>query len=107
MSQGVDLTDQLQARREKLKVLFEQGIDPFGGHYDRTHDTGDIRSHYANHTTEELEANPVAVVMAGRLMAKRRKGKAGFADIQDFSGRIQLYIRKDAVGEEQYEISTY
>lgn len=104
MSQEVDLTDQLQARREKLRVLIEQGVNPFGGRYERTHDTKKIRSLYAETSTEELEANAVPVVMAGRLMAKRRKGKAGFADIQDFSGRIQLYIRKDAVGEEQYEI---
>ncbi|RYL88204.1 lysine--tRNA ligase [Sporolactobacillus sp. THM7-4] len=104
MSQEVDLTDQLQARREKLKSLIEQGINPFGGHYERTHDTGKIRELYQSMTAEELEEKNVPVVMAGRLMAKRRKGKAGFADIQDFSGRIQLYIRKDNVGDQQYEI---
>ncbi|WP_100486476.1 lysine--tRNA ligase [Sporolactobacillus pectinivorans] len=104
MSQEVDLTDQLQARREKLKDLIEQGINPFGGRYERTHDTEKIRTLYSSMTEEELEEKPVSVVMAGRLMAKRRKGKAGFADMQDFNGRIQLYVRKDNVGDEQYEI---
>ncbi|TGA96547.1 lysine--tRNA ligase [Sporolactobacillus shoreae] len=104
MSQEVDLTDQLQARREKLKELREQGINPFGARYERTHDTEKIRTLYSSLTEEELEEKPVPVVMAGRLMAKRRKGKAGFADIQDFNGRIQLYVRKDNVGDEEYEI---
>ncbi|RYM04872.1 lysine--tRNA ligase [Sporolactobacillus sp. THM7-7] len=104
MSQEVDLTDQLQARREKLKMLMEKGIHPFGGRYERTHDTKEVRSLYASFSEEELEEKNSPVVMAGRLMAKRRKGKAGFADIQDFSGKIQLYVRKDNVGDEQYDI---
>lgn len=104
MSQEVDLTDQLQARREKLKELVEKGINPFGGRFERTHDTRKIRELYHSLTEEELEEKAIPTVIAGRLMAKRRKGKAGFADIQDFSGRIQLYVRKDNVGEDQYDI---
>lgn len=104
MSQEVDLTDQLQARHEKLRILIEKGINPFGGHFDRSHDTKKIRTLYGSMAAEELEAKAVSVTMAGRLMAKRRKGKAGFADMQDFSGRIQLYVRKDSVGDDQYEI---
>ncbi|MFX3619022.1 MAG: lysine--tRNA ligase [Sporolactobacillus sp.] len=104
MSQEVDLTDQLQARREKLRELIGQGINPFGGRFERTHDTEKIRELYGETEADKLEEMDVPVVMAGRLMAKRRKGKAGFADIQDFGGRIQLYIRKDNVGDEQYEI---
>jgi Lysyl-tRNA synthetase (class II) len=104
MSQEVDLTNQLEARREKLKILMDKGINPFGGRYERTHDTKKIRDLYSAMTEEELEAKAVQVVTAGRLMAKRRKGKAGFADIQDFEGRIQLYVRKDNVGDETYEI---
>lgn len=104
MNQEVDLTDQLQARREKLRVLMEKGINAFGGRYDRTHDTAKIHELYDSFSEEDLEEKQVHVVTAGRLMAKRRKGKAGFADIQDFNGRIQLYIRKDHVGEEAYEL---
>ncbi|MFT8872635.1 MAG: lysine--tRNA ligase [Sporolactobacillus sp.] len=104
MSEEVDLTDQLQARREKLRELTEQGINAFGGRFERTHDTSTIRTHYANIEPEALEEAGVETVIAGRLMAKRRKGKAGFADIQDFAGRIQLYVRQDNVGEEQYEL---
>lgn len=104
MSQEKDLTDQLQARQEKLKDLFEKGINPFGGHFERTHDTKKIHDEFDSLTEEDLAEKDVQVVIAGRLMAKRRKGKAGFADIQDMAGRIQLYVRKDAVGEEQYEL---
>lgn len=104
MSQEVDLTDQLQARREKLKELIEEGINPFGGRYERTHDSGKVRALYGSMGMEELEKKHVPVVMAGRIMTVRRKGKAGFADIQDFSGRIQLYVRKDSVGADQYKI---
>lgn len=104
MSQEVDLTNQLEARREKLKVLMDKGINPFGGRFVRTHDTKKIRDLYSAMTEDELEEKAIHVVTAGRLMAKRRKGKAGFADIQDFEGRIQLYVRKDNVGDEVYEI---
>lgn len=104
MSQEVDLTDQLQARREKLKILIEKGINPFGGRFERTHNTEKIHKLYDTFSEEELEEKAVHVVTAGRLMAKRRKGKAGFADIRDFEGKIQLYIRKDNVGDEQYDL---
>ena len=59
---------------------------------------------YGELEKEELEEKNVSVTVAGRIMTKRGKGKAGFAHIQDFTGQIQIYVRKDAVGEEQYEI---
>ncbi len=104
MNQEVDLTDQLQARRAKLKELIDRGINPFGGRFVRTHNTKQLREHYGNLSEEALEKKNVSVVIAGRLMAKRRKGKAGFADIQDFFGKVQLYVRKDNVGEDQYDL---
>ncbi len=58
-------------------------------------------------TKEELEENPKEVVIAGRIMTKRGKGKAGFAHIQDLGGQIQIYVRKDHVGDEAYDIIQY
>ena len=52
----------------------------------------------------EYEENPREVVIAGRIMTKRGKGKAGFAHIQDLAGQIQIYVRKDAIGDEAYEL---
>ena len=58
-------------------------------------------------TKESLaEQEPVTVQIAGRLMTKRGKGKAGFAHIQDGKGQIQIYVRKDAVGDDAYEVFT-
>ena len=59
---------------------------------------------YGEFEKEELEDKDIAVTIAGRIMTKRGKGKAGFAHIQDLSGQIQIYVRQDAVGEEHYEV---
>jgi lysyl-tRNA synthetase class 2 len=99
-----ELTDQLKVRREKLHTLREKGLDPFGKRFERTHQTADILASYNEFDKEELEEKAVSVTIAGRIMTKRGKGKAGFAHIQDLSGQIQIYVRKDAIGEEAYEI---
>ncbi|MBA4495794.1 lysine--tRNA ligase [Paenactinomyces guangxiensis] len=93
----------LQVRRDKLETLRERGIDPFGQKYVRTHTASEIESLYDAFTKEELEDKAVPVSIAGRLMTKRIQGKASFAHLQDMSGRIQIYVRLDRVGEEQYE----
>ena len=59
---------------------------------------------YGELENEELEEKNITVTIAGRIMTKRGKGKAGFAHIQDLTGQIQIYVRQDAVGEEQYQI---
>ncbi len=99
-----ELNDLLQVRREKLASLREKGLDPFGKRFDRTHNTQEIKDLYENLTNEELEEKDVTATIAGRIMTKRGKGKAGFAHVQDLQGQIQLYVRKDAVGDDQYEI---
>ncbi|MBO0995933.1 lysine--tRNA ligase [Bacillus sp. SD088] len=99
-----ELNDQLQVRREKMQTLRENGMDPFGKRFDRTHDTESIKSSYDEFSKEELEEKAIEVIIAGRVMTKRGKGKAGFAHIQDLQGQIQIYVRKDSVGEEQYEL---
>ena len=98
-----ELNDQLQVRRDKMKAIQESGRDPFGSRFDRTHTSAQVKEQYSDLTKEELEEKEVQVTVAGRIMTKRGKGKAGFAHIQDVSGKIQIYVRKDAVGDEQYE----
>lgn len=99
-----ELNDQFLVRREKMSNLRDQGIDPFGQRFERTHASQQLISEYDELTKEQLEENEVPVSLAGRIMTKRGKGKAGFAHVQDLTGQIQLYVRKDAIGEEQYEI---
>ena len=104
MSQEVELNDQLSVRREKLRQLEETGIDPFGGKFVRTHTASSMKEKFAEVTKEELEEQKHQVVIAGRIMTKRGKGKAGFAHVQDLTGQVQIYVRQDSVGDEQYDI---
>ncbi|EZH64377.1 lysyl-tRNA synthetase [Bacillaceae bacterium JMAK1] len=97
--------DQRLVRLEKLERLQEEGYNPFGTRLDRTHNTVEMQAQYDQYSKEELvglESEHI-VTIAGRLMTKRGKGKAGFAHIQDLRGQIQIYVRKDQVGEEAYE----
>jgi len=100
------LTEQEIVRREKAENLREMGIDPFGSRFDRTHNTRTFKEEFSGFSKEELHdmENPKTVKIAGRIMTRRVKGKAGFVHIQDQHGLLQLYIRMDAVGEEAYEI---
>lgn len=98
------LTEQELVRRQKMEELKEHGIDPFGSAYERTHKSGQIKQAYGDKEKEELEELGVKVRIAGRIMTKRRQGKAGFMHIQDLDGQIQIYVRKDVIGEEAYEI---
>ena len=92
-----DLSEILKVRRAKLKDLQEKNNDPFKiVKYDVKHSTKYILDNF-----ESLEGQTTSI--AGRLMSKRGMGKAGFCDLQDRDGRIQLYVRKDEVGEESYE----
>ena len=98
------LTQQEQVRRQKMEELRAMGIDPFGQRYDVKDTTKDLRADYGTLTKEELEEKNVQVKIAGRIMRRRRKGKVCFMDINDRYGKIQLYVRKDEVGEDVYEI---
>jgi len=92
-----------RVRREKLNQLRELGFDPFGGKYERTHMAQEILDRYGDLTKEELEEQNIGVSVAGRLMTKRDMGKTVFAHIQDQSGKIQIYVRRDAVPEAQFQ----
>ncbi|MDI7743837.1 lysine--tRNA ligase [Lysinibacillus fusiformis] len=99
-----ELNDQLLVRRQKMTNIRENGMDPFGSRFERTHLSSDVVEQFDQFSKEELEENLREVVIAGRIMTKRGKGKAGFAHIQDLAGQIQIYVRKDHVGEEQYDL---
>lgn len=99
-----ELNDQMKVRREKMETLRESGIDPFGHKFTRTHNSAELHVEYDENTKEELHEKDLHATIAGRLMTKRGKGKVGFAHIQDREGQIQIYVRKDEVGEENYQI---
>ncbi len=96
------MSELLKVRREKLGELKELGIDPFGAKFERDETAAGIMAKYDTMDKDELEEKAIEVRLAGRIMAKRAMGKASFAHIQDLTGRIQLYVRKDSVAEEQY-----
>ena len=94
-----ELSEILRIRREKLAALQEAGRDPYQETiYDVNAYAKDI-----NEKFEEYEGKIVKI--AGRIMSKRGMGKAGFIDIQDHTGRMQSYVRKDHLGDEEYECS--
>ncbi|WP_374703340.1 lysine--tRNA ligase [Bacillus sp. V3-13] len=104
MSVSEELNDQLRVRREKMNSLREKGLDPFGKRFERSHNAEELVSRYGELEKEEIAEKNISVTIAGRVMTKRGKGKAGFAHVQDLTGQIQIYVRQDAVGEEQYEL---
>ena len=91
-----NFNDLVRVRREKLKTLQDAGQDPFQiTKYDVTHHSTDIKDNY-----DTLEGAEVSV--AGRMMSKRIMGKASFCHVQDLKGTIQVYVARDALGEEPY-----
>ncbi|WP_040953077.1 lysine--tRNA ligase [Gorillibacterium massiliense] len=102
MSEELELNELLVIRRNKLDELRALGIDPFGRKFDRNASAKEILSTYGDKTHDELEEAAIPVNIAGRIMQKRSMGKASFAHIQDLSGKIQIYVRKDSVPENEY-----
>lgn len=99
-----EFSEQELVRRKKLEDLIEKGIEPFGNRFDITSDSKDIHDKYERYTKEELHDMDIPVVIAGRIMTKRTKGKAGFMHIQDKFGQIQIYVREDAIGTDMYSV---
>ncbi len=96
-AQEVAYNEQVTIRRQKLADLQAAGKDPFDVYkVERTHSSQEVKDQY-----EELVEKSVTI--AGRLMSKRIQGKAGFCDVYDRSGKMQIYVRLDAVGEEQFK----
>jgi lysyl-tRNA synthetase class 2 len=99
-----DLNDQMLVRRQKMEQLREDGIDPFGKRFERTHNSEELHELFDPRTKEELAEMGLTASVAGRMMTRRGKGKTGFAHLQDREGQIQIYVRKDQVGDEAYEV---
>ena len=100
------LNDQEIVRREKMKELRSKGIDPFGQAFKRTAFSKDILEKYKDNTKEEIAELAETAIIAGRIMTKRSKGKAGFMHIQDKYGQIQVYCRQDHLSELEFEMFT-
>ena len=92
----------MDQRREKLEEIRQLGVDPYAYKYSPTHTTQEIREQFAEVGDQPDETKSVRV--AGRIMTKRDHGKSGFAHLQDGSGRLQIYVRQNAVGEEAYQV---
>ncbi len=93
-----------QLRREKLAQIEALGQPAFPHKYVATHAIPKILSDYASKTGEEFEANKIAVDIAGRLMGIRLMGKAAFAHLQQAGQRLQIYVKKDAVGDKGWDL---
>lgn len=94
-----NLNELIRVRKDKMETLREKNIGPYEDKYEPTHCAMEIKENY-----QALEQNGDNIKIAGRIMAKRGHGKAGFASLQDDSGLIQVYARIDNLGEEKYEL---
>ncbi|SKA09290.1 lysyl-tRNA synthetase, class 2 [Pilibacter termitis] len=99
-----ELETQMNYRLEKMEELREMGHDPFGKRFERTYNSKELQEQFEQLTKEELNEKNLTATIAGRMVQKRGKGKVGFAHLLDREGKIQIYVRKDEVGEEAYEI---
>lgn len=89
------LNEIMKFRMEKLNSLREAGVDPYPHNFEPTHHSREIHEDYSKYEGE-------TVTVAGRIMSMRKMGKASFFNVQDGVGRIQIYIKKDEVGEDSY-----
>ncbi len=97
-------TNLLEQRHLKLEELRRLGYDPYPHKFEYTHTLGQIRETLSEATGPELEEKKEFVKICGRILSMRRQGKAGFLDVSDGENRLQVYIRKDFVGPENFEL---
>src|SRR2546421_4472004 len=96
-------SEQELQRRQKLQALRDRGIEPYQSRFDRSHSSHEALGHYEQaEKSAGPEARTGSVALAGRLVAIRVMGKATFAHLQDFTGRIQLLAKVDKLGDETY-----
>jgi lysyl-tRNA synthetase, class II len=95
-----ELSDLLLQRRRKVDALWEAGIHPYPNDYKPEHTSQDVRDVYGSQ--EEIGEDAAVFTVAGRIMARRSFGKAAFIQMQDRKGRIQLYVKKDAIGDDAF-----
>ena len=97
-------TDAAEQRLRKLAEVQRLGYDLYPHRYDRTHEVTDLVQQFSSKSSDELEGEEVQVQTAGRIVSMRGHGKVGFADLAGQGSRIQLYVRKDQVGSENYQL---
>ena len=95
-----ELSELLLQRRRKVDALWEAGVNPYPNDYRPQHTTADVVAAYGQ--VETIEEGGQNFVVAGRIIARRSFGKAAFIQLQDRKGRLQLYVRKDVVGDEMF-----
>lgn len=95
----IEINEQMQNRIDKMHKIEEHGWRPFGHRFEWTHRSADVKEQF-----EALAEAEAEVKLAGRVMAIRGHGKTCFMDMQDKTGRMQLYVRKDVLGEEDYSL---
>ncbi len=98
------LSDQEQIRIDKMNELKELGVEPFGGRYLPENHSKELIEKYEEVSKEDLAEKEISVKIAGRIMTKRGKGKAGFMHIQDNDGQIQVYVRKDQLTDLEFTV---
>lgn len=98
--QDAPLDDPIEVRRAKREALIAAGVDPYGHAFDYSHHIAQLDETYAS--LEDGETTEDEVNLAGRIMAKRNQGKLAFLELQDTTGRIQLFCRINALGEEAF-----
>ncbi len=92
-------------RKKKLEELRAMGINPYGARYEVRDRAADVHARYGAHAKDALDSERANVKAAGRIVALRGFGKAAFAHIQDATGRLQIYMKKDVLGEGQYALA--
>jgi lysyl-tRNA synthetase class 2 len=99
-----DYNELIQQRFKKLEEISAMGVKPYAGRFEVGMSAQALHDAYGQTTKEELEAKRIETTVAGRVIAMRSFGKAGFSHIQDGSGRIQIYFQKGTLGEEKYAV---
>jgi len=97
-----ELSELLLQRRRKVDALWEAGINPYPNDFRQQHTSADLTAAFGDQA--EITENSATFAVAGRIIARRSFGKAAFVQVQDRKGRMQLYVRKDVVGDEAFEI---
>ena len=99
-----ELNEQRQQRIKKLDLLREAGVAPYGGRFEVTDRAGQLLKQHGDKPKDTLEQEKISCTIAGRVVALRRFGKAGFAVLQDGADRLQVYLKKDLLSEQAYAV---
>lgn len=95
----IPVSELIKTRIQKVAVLREKGINPYPYRYDRSHKIAEAVENFDKFAADETEMK-----LAGRIMLKRKMGKALFADIHDMTGRVQIYLKIDIVGKPEFKV---